>query len=179
MKRAKPEIWSDEDNAVLRRVYLKGGPGAVIPLLSKPRTIKAVCERALRMGLTRPTEWGESEKAIVLKHYTLKGSSYCAALLPGRTPLSVRSMARVLGVQFIRKGVKYSKPKAKQKPEKVVKLLKSAPAQKPRNGLVGEPIITSDTKVTIAPPFVDRRWLADRVERVVDSLGCREWARRI
>ena len=179
MKRAKPELWSDEDNAVLRKVYLKGGPSAVIPLLSKPRTIKGVCERALRMGLTRPPDWDDREKAIVLEHYTLKGSSYCASLLPGRTLSSVRSMAMALGVRVIRKGLKHSKPKAKPEPEKVVKLLKSAPAQKPRNGLVGEPIITSDTKVTIAPPFVDRRWTADRVERVVDSLGCREWARRI
>lgn len=50
------------------------------------------------------------------------------------------------------------------------------PAQTPQ--LVGEPIITSATIVTIAAPFVDRRFAPDGpVSRVVDSADCREWVR--
>lgn len=42
---------------------------------------------------------------------------------------------------------------------------------------IGEPIITSETRVTVAPPFVDRRWTVDNVPRVVDSEQCSDWAR--
>jgi hypothetical protein len=42
--------------------------------------------------------------------------------------------------------------------------------------MAGEPIITAQTKITIAPPFVDKRWLPDEVTRVVDPAQCRAWA---
>jgi len=37
--------------------------------------------------------------------------------------------------------------------------------------------ITSLTKITIAPAFIDRRWAPDVVCRVVDPNECRPWAR--
>ncbi len=42
--------------------------------------------------------------------------------------------------------------------------------------MVYEPIITSDTKVTIAPAFVDTRWAPDVVRSVVSANECRPWA---
>lgn len=45
--------------------------------------------------------------------------------------------------------------------------------------LVGEERITSETKVTVAPPFEDKRFRVDSAPRVVDSAECREWARGI
>ena len=41
----------------------------------------------------------------------------------------------------------------------------------------GEARITSDTKVTIAPPFIDRRFACvGSVPSVIDSSQCRPWA---
>ena len=45
--------------------------------------------------------------------------------------------------------------------------------------LIGEARITSDTKVTVAPPFEDKRFRVDSAPRVVDSAECREWAKEV
>jgi len=42
---------------------------------------------------------------------------------------------------------------------------------------IGEPIITSKTRVTIAPAFVARFAQVGPVPRVVDSAECRGWVR--
>jgi hypothetical protein len=42
--------------------------------------------------------------------------------------------------------------------------------------VVHQPRVTSETKVTIAPAFVDRRWLPDVVRPVVNPAECRPWA---
>jgi hypothetical protein len=56
---------------------------------------------------------------------------------------------------------------------------RKAPKLKPLRvaEFTGDPIITSETRVTVAPPFVDRRWTVDNVPRVVDSEQCSDWAR--
>jgi hypothetical protein len=182
---AKPNAWTAAEDAVMHQHYPVGGWAAVEPLLPG-RSRKGVYLRAATLNLHSHLgrgKWTPAEDAVLVAHYTDKGAAHIAEQI-GRTVLSVRYRASFLGIQADRaragrarvaavkrekviKGAKnltYFPPKAKRKPTAIA--------------LQGEARITSATKITIAPPFVDRRFLPDGpVPSVVDSGQCRDWAR--
>jgi hypothetical protein len=181
----KPNAWTEADDALLRELYPLHGPGAAPHFPG--RTRKALCERAGRLKLRVSTNWTPEQDAIIREHYVERGGAYVAALL-GKVERAVWSHARLLGLQANRKRpLKVMEPKP-PKPPKAPKVAKpAAPAptlvkrrEKARPApLAGEPIITSETRVTICPPFVDRRWTAGPVPRVVAADECRDWAREV
>lgn len=181
---AKPNEWTDAEDAVMHSRYPELGPTRIGPLLPG-RTLKAIKLRAgqLNVRCRRYREWSpESDDAIRARYPTEGGNALAAE--HGVEPITIRKRAERLGVKVLSKPL----PPPRQKGAKVLarhpKILaltvmrKSAtkPAQTPR--FVGEPIITSATIVTIAAPFVDRRFVPDGpVSRVVDSAECRPWAK--
>jgi hypothetical protein len=72
-------------------------------------------------------------------------------------------------------------PVSADPPGAVVKAAADKPPTFPREGSKVErvravPVRHIEPKITIAPPFVDRRWVPDVVTPVVDSRECRAWA---
>jgi hypothetical protein len=68
------------------------------------------------------------------------------------------------------------KPKKGPKPAQAIVVRQ---ARQPLNHapvVVHQPRVTGETKITIAPAFVDRRWLPDVVRPVVNPAECRPWA---
>lgn len=166
----RPNSWTDAENDLMRLHYTTRGATGL--LLMVKRTRKAINLQAAKLGLQFNPLWTEEHVAILREHYTSKGSAYVAKLV-GRSHTAVRAKAIELGVRGNRR-----RPKPRNsKPAQIVVLRKSEPKPKPKAGLIGEPIINDATRITIAPPFVDRRWLADVVVPVVDSSQCRLWAR--
>ena len=181
---AKPNEWTDAEDAVMHSRYPELGPTRIGPLLPG-RTLKAIKLRAgqLNVRCKRYREWSpESDEAIRARYPTEGGNALAAE--HGVEPITIRKRAVQLGVKVIVKPLPPPRQKGAKAPARHPKKLaltvmrKSAkkPAQTPR--LAGEPIITSATIVTIAAPFVDRRFVPDGpVSRVVDSAQCREWAK--
>lgn len=180
----KPNAWTKSEDALMREHFPATGANVLVDLLPR-RTRKAILDHAGRIGLTSPKGWTPEQDAVLLEHYTEHGSDYCVALT-GRTALAVRQRARRLGLQGDhsrcgRLGAEARKAKYPQKPKREPKSIRFRRLER---GLVrpaapklaGEPIITPATVYTIAPPFVDRRWLPDTVARVVDSGAARPWA---
>jgi hypothetical protein len=73
-------------------------------------------------------------------------------------------------------------PGARSAPKPGAELVaKDKPPTFPREGsqvprVRAVPVRHIEPKITIAPPFVDRRWVPDVVTPVVDSRECRAWA---
>ena len=182
----KPSEWTDKENAVIREHYASGGANAVMVFVQRSR--KAVNCQAAKLGITTSQrqfewEWTKAQDQVVIENYTLRGGAYVAGVVK-RSVYAVRRRAAVLGVKAdksLAARVRYEKLEKKPNPPK-----------KPRHGpkmtvmqnytkikyapMAGAPIITADTKVTIAPPFVDRRWLVEVAPNVVDSAQCGAWA---
>jgi hypothetical protein len=131
--------------------------------------------------------WTKEQDKIILTHYRQKGAPLVAELT-GRSIGGVRQRASRLGVEYNKKQpdprkrrklnrlegyTKASEIKIKGKgPAMTVMGTKIRAAQ-----FVGEPKITAETRVTIARPFVDTRFVpVGPVPRVVDPAQCRAWA---
>ena len=122
--------------------------------------------------------WTPEMDQLILQHYTSKGGLAVAAMT-GRTAKAVRRRAAKLGV---------SSDKSATARRRIEDRLRVTVGNSPsitvirkrqhQPKMIGEAEVTSDTKVTIAAPFVDRRWaVAGKVPSVVDSSQCRAWAR--
>lgn len=176
----KPNAWTDAENALMRQHYQTGGTEALLPMLPR-RSRKAINERALVLGLTRSTAWTPEQDRLLLMRYAAVGAAAVGELV-GRTELAVRYRAAVLGVKGDKRRAKprkAKKPAWSTTPVPRIAQRKAAPTVQIKPAwLAGEPIITSETRVTIAAPFVDRRFATSGpVARVVDSAQCRDWAR--
>jgi hypothetical protein len=180
----KPNAWTQYELNVLADHYLTGGAVEVSKRINRSK--KAIQTQAGLMGLAmiRADWWTAEEDDFLKANYFQKGGIYVSQQL-GRSPTAVRKRAVVLGVPADKHRTavgRYAEQKVKPNPSKkgigpkmTVVRERDKKASAPK--LEGEPIVTADTKVTIAPPFVDRRWLPDSVVRVVDPDNCREWAR--
>ena len=180
----KPNSWTEAEDAVMHSRYPELGPTRIGPLLPG-RTLKAIKLRAgqLNVRCKRYREWSPESDEAIRARYPSEGGNALAAE-HGVEPITIRKRAVQLGVKVIVKPLPPPRQKGAKAPARHPKKLaltvmrKSAkkPAQTPQ--LVGEPIITSATIVTIAAPFVDSRFAPDGpVSRVVDSAQCRPWAK--
>ena len=172
----QPNGWTDDEIAALQEHYGKV-PSAKMMELIPTRSWKAIKAYGCKLGKTtpRPSTWTPEQTAILIEHYPLLGAEAVAKMI-GRPASSVWHRAADLKVKVRNKKPVEVKAK-KPKPMKAIKFKASGFSVRIEpSKLRGEPIITASTKVTIAPPFVDKRWIADSVQRVVDSSQCREWA---
>jgi hypothetical protein len=181
----KPNAWTEAENQILREGYPQGGSVAVMHLLHR-RTRKGVNCQAAKLGLrnvnnVRIQDWTEAQLAGVRDHYTAKGARYVSDLI-GRSVFAVRHKAADMGIpadKSLAGKVRHEQqrkptpPKPRHGPKMVVM---RKPEKKPAHGFTGEEIRTRNTKITIAPPFVDKRWASEHVPSVVDSEQCRAWA---
>ena len=176
----QPNGWTDEQILLVKEHYGKASRQQMCEMIPA-RTWKAIKAMGCKFGLSTPraSSLTDAEKSLILEQYPTLGAAAIAKSI-GRTEASVYHHAAALGIRIIRK------PAVKDVQKKAEPKRKSGPKPKPRMGqttitireapLRGEPIITADTKITIAPPFVDRRFVPDVVRSVVDSSQCREWA---
>lgn len=131
-----------------------------------------------------PKRWTEEETEFLREHYPTKGAVWVAEQL-GRTADAIWDKSGKMGVltdpetNSKRRGEAMRRQNAAGLMRKSSKRSESVTGTRIRSApLVGEAKITSETRVTIAPPFVDRRFLAEgEVSRVVDSSQCRPWAK--
>lgn len=181
---AKPNEWTDAEDALMHARYPELGPTRMVALLPG-RTMKGIKFRAwkLRVKFKRYSEWSPELDEAIRARYPSEGGNTLAAE-QGVDPNIIRKRAERLGVKVLNKplpppmekGAKVLARHHKKLALTVMRKSAKKPAQTPR--LAGEPIITSATIVTIAAPFVDRRFVPDGpVSRVVDSADCREWVR--
>ena len=182
-----PQPWSESDRTAVRTYYPLGGSLEVQRHLSVPRSIGSIQDQARLMGLSAPERyWTPAQDAIIIAHYTADGAEVVAEKT-GRSVYSVRRRASLLKVPADRKRagvIRWAKQERKPNPPKPRKVPKPLWVMRERDKrpkvvqLQGEARITSETRVTIAPPFVDRRFTPEGpVRRVVDSAQCRAWVR--
>jgi hypothetical protein len=176
---SKGRIWTEADLDVVREHYPVGGSHAVIRLL-KDTTVRSIQNQAHLLGLKAPPPkpfWTEEEDTTLRTYYAAKGSTVVGKMI-GRTAGAVRRRAIVLNVVGTNKRPRLDlrmPPKPKPNPIKALRKNDRKPATR---GFVGEAVITSETRVTICPAFVDTRFKpGGPVCSVVDSDECRPWAR--
>ena len=170
MSSGKP--WTAAEDALILAEYATVGAKRLVPHLPG-RSEAMVSNRAVRLGtrfqLQNRTKWSPAEDAMMRAHYPSHGADSLAQLT-GRGLGSVRMRANALGL-VVDKAIKVARMRNAR--------WGAAPAKgKSRySAPIGEAYTTDRTKVTIAPPFVDRRWMSDdEVPKVVDSAHCRDWA---
>jgi hypothetical protein len=171
------KAWTDADLAAVREHYPLGGSQAVLKHVSG-RSIRAIQNQASLLRLVAPDKdlWTPAQDAVLREHYARSGARAVAAMI-GRTVQGVRRRATVLKVSGSNRRPRPEQRKEKAPKPNPIRALRK-PAAKPTRGMVGEPIITSATRVTICPHGEDTRFLPDGpVPRVVDSAECRGWVR--
>lgn len=178
----KRNDWTKAEDDRLRELYPKSGTACISEFPG--RTRKALKTHAKYIGLRvtghRRVEggWTFEEDDILRTHYAISGGPRVAEMV-GRTLGAVRTRAQLIGVS----GAKKPPPQrpAKKPSEMRVRPIvapKVVPATRiPAAHFKGEARVTNETKVTIAPPFVDRRFAVDQAPAVVNSSKCRDWAR--
>lgn len=177
MMAKQPNGWSEAELDILAKHYGTATKAQILALLPK-RTWRAIKGMAYTRGnLTqRMIPWTAEQLETMRKHYEDLGAAVLAKMI-GRTPVSVWCRAKAMGLKVAKKpAVKAEMKKAGPKPQAKNPTL-SRPVEKPQAVPFRdmEGVITTDTKVTIAPPFVDRRWLVESAPNVIDSAQCRAW----
>jgi hypothetical protein len=170
----KRTAWSDAEKALMTQHYI--ARGAVFLAAQLPgRTLIAIHQQAKVMGLKTQSEcWTAEQDELIRQHLPSAGAVAVSAMV-GRTPGAVRARASRLKVRAERPIRR--KERSPRVPAPTV-LRKAAKQKAEPQPLQGEARITSATRVTIAPAFVDRRFVpTGPVPRVVDSAQCRDWAR--
>lgn len=174
----KPPAWSEAEMAAIREHYNAGGSKAVLPFVPG-RSIRAIQNQAHLMKLSAPKEmwWSAQEDALLREHYATKGGAAVGQMI-GRTEMAVRHRAQVLKVRGSKAHMRKPPEEPKKRAPAPTVLRKTEKAKQEAPRLSGEPIITSATRVTIAPAFVDRRFApSGPLPSVVDPEDCRDWAR--
>ena len=177
-----PKSWTDAENALMHSRYPELGPTGMVALLPG-RTLKGIKLRAwtLQVKFKLYREWPAELDEAIRARYPAEGGNLLAAE-QGVEPTIIRKRAKRLGVKVLRKPLPPPRPKGTKAPRHPKQtalnvMRKSAKKPKPAPGPTGEPIITSKTRVTIAPAFVARFAQVGPVPRVVDSAECRGWVR--
>ena len=167
----KPNAWTPEHDAIMRERYAHEGGQALTTVLG--RTRRAIQCHADKLGLKFISTWTPEHDAVLREHYLSGGSARVAELL-GRTANSVQCRAAKIGV----KGdpLRSVKSITQRKRSTEWRQAKAAKWQPPQPKAHVEPIITSDTKVTLCPHGVDMRYRVTSAPRVIDSAECRPWA---
>lgn len=88
-------IWSDVEDAILRKYYLLEGGEVYRRLIDKSK--EQCLRRARVLGLTKNRRWTAEEDAILEKHYYLERENVWRRL-PGRTQTSIEARATKLGL---------------------------------------------------------------------------------
>lgn len=167
-------FWTQAELDTLRAVYPTGGIQAAMSVLNRAR--KAIFNKVSELQLPNLERWTPEQDDILRENYDELGAAAVGKML-GRTARAIRQRAMKLGVK-----ADLSEACKRREPARRGQTLATAPAfTAPRfkpAPLEGKARITSKTKVTIAPPFVDRRFTpTGPIPSVVDSSQCREWAK--
>lgn len=88
-------IWSDTEDAILRKYYTLEGGEVYRRLIDK--TKEQCLRRARVLGLTKNRRWTTEEDAILSKHYYLERDDVWRRL-PGRSQTSIEARASKLGL---------------------------------------------------------------------------------
>ena len=166
----KPNAWTPEHDAIMRERYAHEGGQALTTVLG--RTRRAIQCHADKLGLKFLSTWTPEHDAVLREHYLSGGSARVAELL-GRTANSVQCRAAKIGV----KGDTLRSVKIiTQRKRSTEWREKQSGWKPPQDKPYVDPVITSETKVTLCPHGVDMRYLVTSAPRVVDSRECRPWA---
>lgn len=175
--------WTEAEDALMREHY-RSCSTAMMREMLPARSRKGINLRACVLGLTDTLrDWTPEQDAVLREHYRALGAAAVGQMI-GRSVLAVRGRASVLGVKADKHRPMPQRAK-KTRLEKATKVVirarkpRPAVAIKPAAPMVGEPIITSDTRVTLCPHGRDMRYAVDSAPRAIDSRECREWAKAL
>lgn len=91
-------FWSKEDIETLIANY--GKPYEEIKLLLKEEhSTKAICTKAIKLGLTQPQEWTKQEIGILNNYYSILSKEEFLKLLPRRSEDAIVCKAMQLGIK--------------------------------------------------------------------------------
>ena len=96
-KAAPLNVWSDDDDAMLKTLYGEVDTTFLAAILSRPS--EALRARAFYLRLRKRHEWTPGEEEILRKHYPCVPVPEFANLLPGRTDRNIYHRADVLGLE--------------------------------------------------------------------------------
>lgn len=168
-----PIAWTADELALMREHYVQNGAAWMAAHLLA-RSQRAVWIKAADLGLHRNKDWQHDEDEALRANYFAHGAAKVVEIT-GRSETAVHSRAAKLGIFGDRNR---RKPRKEKADPAVNPNMTRIPTRQPAQWAPDEQaVITSETRVTIAPPFVDRRWIVDNVPRAVSSAECREWAK--
>jgi hypothetical protein len=166
--------WTPKEITALREAYTAGGIEAARQALPG-RTAKAIHNKASEHGMQVLRRWTEEQDQAIRTYYDSLGAAAVGKMI-GRSVQGVRVRASKLGIVANLSKVARRRMGGKGLSESSYK----APRRPAHAPMAGEARITSETRVTIAPPFVDKRFTpTGPVRRVVDSSQCRAWAQGV
>lgn len=179
------KVWTAAEDEILRQRYADEGSHALAgELKATPVQIRKHAQvLGLRSNrppavLVREQSWTKEEVEYLRSRYAIDGA-LAVAKATGRSRDAVYKQATKQGIRQAGKAHTSEPKKTIQRHENLRALTIMPAKQKAKASIFfGDALITKDTKVTIAPPFVDRRWSVDNPARVVDSADCREWAKQ-
>ena len=86
--------WSKEDEQILIDNYNKLSCKEISLLLGRDISEKAVCRKAMSLGLTVIKYWSDDEVQILIDNYSIKPMDEILNMLPNRTPSAILGQAR-------------------------------------------------------------------------------------
>lgn len=97
-RRKKNAPWSDAEIEIIRKHYILGTEANMLASLLPGRSVSAIFSMAASLGVQSGRFWREEELCILKAEYPVQGTAM-TRLLPGRNKVSVRIMARRLGLK--------------------------------------------------------------------------------
>ncbi|WP_047609053.1 hypothetical protein [Rahnella aquatilis] len=97
-RRKKNAPWSEPEKEIIRTHYTKGIEAGALTQLLPGRSINAIFSKAETMGVLSGRFWREEELDILKEDYPRVGTAVTDRL-PGRNAISVRMMAKRLGLK--------------------------------------------------------------------------------
>jgi hypothetical protein len=97
-RRKKNAPWSDAETEIIRTHYTKGTEAGSLTQLLPGRSINAIFSKAETMGVLSGRFWRDEELDILKEDYPRVGTAVIDRL-PGRNAISVRMMAKRMGLK--------------------------------------------------------------------------------
>ena len=108
-RRKKNPPWTETEIDIIRQHYGSGVGAEFLQQLLPARSVSAIFTMAEKMGVASGRFWREEELEILKTYYPSEGT-LVTARLPGRNAVSVRVMARRMGLKKSRESLEGFRP---------------------------------------------------------------------
>lgn len=95
-------FWSKEDTDYLINNYGCLSYSEMSKAMNQRHSAKAISKKAIKLGLTSPDEWSDSELNILLNNYSIVEKDKILEMLPDRSEAAIICKAMQLGIKSLR-----------------------------------------------------------------------------